>query len=275
MRLFLLSLNHRLQIAFIIGFTIFSAFVLATLASLFFDTHQLTTNTDLISSVYEVMGTIYAILLTFTLWGVWQNFTNAATSVENEAFALLDLVHIVESSTLMKATHLRQAVLNYCQLVVEKEWPKLKSITNEIVNHFHEQSRESAMQIVSIVQNIHPGTNRDEVVFGQALRILDTWLDARRARLLIARGNSARALWPLLFTGATVLFSIHGLFVAKTMGIWATLLVGTSLVTAVTFYLIYTLDCPFEGALSVDPEPFLYIQGLLSKATSPDDCVKC
>ena len=50
------------------------------------------------------------------------------------------------------------------------------------------------------------------------------------------------------------------------MGIWATLLLGTSLVTAVTFYLIFSLDCPFEGALSADPEPFLFVQNALNKS---------
>lgn len=104
-------------------------------------------------------------------------------------------------------------------------------------------------------------------VFGAFKKVItqtNHWLDARRSRLLIARGNSARSLWSLLLMGACVLFSIHGVFVADTMGIWATLLVGISAVIGLTFYLIFTLDCPFAGLPCVDTEPFDLAIDLLS-----------
>ena len=90
MRSFLLSLSGKLQAFFIIGATLIIAFTSAILFSLCFDEHQLVVNTDLISSVYQVMGTVYAILLTFTLWGVWQNFTEAKASVQNDVQEIVD-----------------------------------------------------------------------------------------------------------------------------------------------------------------------------------------
>src|SRR5690606_27761293 len=94
MRKFLLSLPVWLHAFIIVGATVAMAFALATCFSAFFDAHQLKDNTDLTATVYQVLGTIYAILLTFTLWGVWQNYTEADLSVQKEAFALLDLVHM-------------------------------------------------------------------------------------------------------------------------------------------------------------------------------------
>jgi len=264
MRLFLASLNGKYQAILIICLTIVIAFTLAMISSRFFDEIQLTSNTDLISSIYQVMGTIYAILITFTLWGVWQNFTSADTSVQNEAYALLDLVHILEASPTWENGNIRNAVLAYVTLVVTQEWAMLKTLTNTTIN-LRENNNSSAMQVIHAVQNIIPNNERDSILFGQALTILNRWLDARRTRLLIARGNSAQALWPLLFTGAFVLFAFHGLFVAKTIGIWATLLFGTALVIGVTFYLIFTLDCPFEGSLSIDSEPFVLAMNILKK----------
>src|SRR5438445_12862904 len=125
MRTFILSLPEKFQPIFIISTTLFLAFASAIFCGLFFDEHQLVSNTDLISSVYQVMGTIYAILLTFTLWGVWQSFSEAGASVQNEAFALLDLVHMFETIN-AKSTILREAVYNYSKFVIEKEWPALK-----------------------------------------------------------------------------------------------------------------------------------------------------
>lgn len=261
MRAFILSIPGKIQAVFIIGSIILLAFIAASLCSLFFDAHQLASNTDLISTVYQVMGTIYAILLTFTLWGVWQSFSDAGASVQNEAFALLDLVHMFETID-NKSDVLRKAVFNYATFVIEKEWPALKDFTSAMIN-LRESNHSVAQHIVSVAQKIALENQDNTVIFEQILTLLTRWLDARRARILIARGNSTKALWPLLFTGALVLFSFHGLFVAKTLGIWIMLLFGTSLVIGVTFYLIFSLDCPFTGSLSIDSEPFVLTVNLL------------
>jgi hypothetical protein len=264
MRAFILSLRTLFQIVFIIGTTVGLSFVTALIFSMFFDTHQLKINTDLISSVYQVLGTVYAILLTFTLWGVWQNFNVADASVQKEVYALLDLVHTVEASSDWKNINIRKAAYIYSNIVVKEEWPTLSTITNNFINT-HESSHAASVPVIQAIQEIIPANAREVTLFDQALTQLNNWLDARRTRLLIARGNKANALWPLLILGAFVLFSFHGLFVATTMGIWITLLFGFSLIIGLTFYLIFTLDCPFSGGLSIDAEPFNLAINLLSK----------
>jgi hypothetical protein len=263
MRLFLLSLPTKLQALVVVGTTVTLAFLIAYICSLFFDVHQLKLNTDLISSVYQVMGTIYAILLTFTLWGIWQNFTDAEIAVQKEAYALLDLVHTLEAVTVWKAINVRGVALSYVNSVLKDEWPTLKSMNKHIID-VREQNAAS-LEVIKEIQNIQPTNDRENVIFGQAFNLLNSWLDSRRTRLLIASGDSAKSLWPLLLTGAFVLFSIHGLFVANTVGIWATLLFGISLVIGLTFYLIYTLDCPFSGSPSIDAEPFHLAIAILMK----------
>ncbi len=255
LRKFILFLPEKAQPIFVIVTTLCLAFVSASFCGFFFDEHQLVTNTDLTSSVYETMGTIYAILLTFTLWGVWQNFTVAENSVQNEAYALLDLVHMLETTSPQNSADVRTAALAYSTAVIQHEWPTLKNLTNASI-HLLEHNQSAVMQVIQSVQHLTPKSASETVLFDKALTLLTRWLDARRTRLLIARGDSAKALWPLLLVGAFVLFAFHGLFVAKTIAIWITLLFGTSLVIGVTFFLIFSLDCPFAGSLSIDPEPF-------------------
>src|ERR1700722_18107326 len=111
MRLFLLSLRPAYQIIFIIGLTVVLAFLAAIVCGMFFDVHQLEGSIDLSSSVYQVLGTVYAILLTFTLWGVWQKFNDASSSVQQEAYSLLDLVNIIEASPNWKNIDIRSTSL--------------------------------------------------------------------------------------------------------------------------------------------------------------------
>lgn len=267
MRTFLLSLSSRLQQIVIIGLTVVLSLMIALGFRMFFDAHQLEENTDLISAVYQALGMLYAILLTFTLWGVWQNFTEADLSVQKEAYTLLDLVHILEGVSRWQKLQIRHASLIYSNLVLEKEWPQLRTMSNEYLNDKEAIGCE-AMRIVHLVQEITPEGEREGIIYGKILDMLSDWLDSRRKRLLIARGNSAKALWPLLLTGAFVLFAFHGLFVAKAVGIWLALLFGFSLIIGLTFYLIFTLDCPFAGFPSIDPEPFKFVANVLKNKTT-------
>lgn len=262
MRNALLSLNAFLQVLIIIVTTIVVAFVVSISFSVFFDISQLAGNTALISSIYQVMGTIYAILLTFTLWGVWQNFKTAEISVQEEAYALLDLVHMIECSANFNSVAIRKAAIDYTNLVIHQEWPRLKTYSTDAIN-LQEKTHCNSDEVIKTIQNMKTNTERDDVILAQTLNLLSKWLDARRSRILVARGNSAKALWPLLFIGAMVLFAFHGLFVATTFGIWSALLFGTSLVIGVTFYLIFSLDCPFSGPLSIDAEPHILALNVL------------
>lgn len=255
MRARLLALPVRIQVYIVTGSTVAAAFAIAMFFSLFFEVGHLKDNTDLISAVYQVMGTIYAILLTFTLWGVWQAYTNAEAAVQKESYALLDLVHVFDAAERWKEIGLRRAALQYLEAVVKEEWVQLKDMSNNVIN-LRDQCRGSTLKIIQAVQSVNPEGEREMTVYAQALRIMENWLDARRTRILTAYGNTAKALWPLLLTGAFVLFAFHGLFVAETLGIWATLLAGTALVIGLTFYLIFTLDCPFAGVPCIDSEPF-------------------
>ena len=96
-RPFLLSLPEKLQVVIIVGATVTAAFAAALATRALFDLHQLVADTGLTSVVFEVLGTIYAILLAFVVSGIWQNFSAAVASVHAEADALLDLVHIVNA----------------------------------------------------------------------------------------------------------------------------------------------------------------------------------
>lgn len=270
MRSFILSLPARLHIVLVVGATVVLAFIIAILAGMFFDAEQLRINTDLTAAVYEVMGTVYAILITFTLWGVWQSYTNADNAVQKEAYALLDLVHMVEASPTWLKFNIRAAALSYAEGVRGHEWLLMKDLTSQGIN-IREHGHPACVNIVHVVQSIVPEGAREIAVFNQALALLSVWMDARRARVLAARGNSAKALWPLLLTGAFVLFAFHGLFVAQTPGIWAALLAGTSLVIGLTFYLIFSLDCPFAGTPSIDAEPFDLAITLLGASSSYGD----
>jgi len=257
-RPFLLSLPDRLQILIVVGVTVASAFAAALTVRALFGVKLLTADIGLTIAVYEVFGTIYAVLLAFVVSGSWQNFSVAVRSVRAEASALSDLVHIVDSFPTERTKNIRCVAVSYARLVIEAEWQVLAGIarghlTLEDLNH------DAIQDLVEAVQFLEPENAREAAVFEQALVMLNNWLDARRDRLQSAGGGHVAALWPLLIAGAMVLFAFHGLFVAQAAEVWVALLLGLSMVVGLSFYLIFSLDSPFTGRLSAHAAPFQWV----------------
>lgn len=255
MRSFLLSLPEKLQAVIVIGSTIASAFIVAIIVSLLSDIDQLEHNMGLSTSVYGVLGTLYAVLLAFAVSGVWQSFSKAIMSVQTEADTLADLVHSAENTDDGRKKEISALALAYTMVVINQEWATLSRM-NQRITKVPELSRDTSTLLTNAVLSIQPINDREVTIFAQALMLLNNWLDARRTRLMLAQGDSARALWPLLISGALVLFAFHGLFTASSTFVWSALLLGLSFIIGLAFYLIFSLDCPFIGSLSVSATPF-------------------
>jgi hypothetical protein len=269
MRSYLLSLPNKLQVVMVIGATVMAAFAVALAVRTLFDVKLLSADTGLASTVYGVFGTIYAVLLAFVVSGSWQNFSLAVRSVQSEASALLDLVHIVDTFSSKPHHPIRRAAISYATQVIEAEWRLLPDVA--IGNTFPQNLKPAAItEIIHVVGVLEPATPREAAAYQQALAMLNIWLDARRDRHQSAGGGNVTALWPLLLFGAIVLFAFHGLFVAQSFAIWVALLLGVSLVVGLAFYLIFSLDSPFTGKLTPRITPYQRLINWCQRDLPPD-----
>ena len=256
-RPFLLSIPEKLQMVIIVGATITIAFAAAIAIRGLFDITHLVADTELKLSVYGILGTIYGILLAFVISGTWETYKAALASIRAETDALLGIGYILGASPTEQTQEIRSAALAYAKVVVD-EWDALGEVARGEVAPM-DLSYDAAMALLHAVQSLEPSNDRETVVFEQAMVTANDWLDARRKRLQSARGDNAAALWPLLISGALVLFAFHGLFVGKSTEVWAALLLGLSWVVGLSFYLIFSLDSPFTGSLSAHVGPFQWV----------------
>lgn len=256
MRVFLLSLPAALQLFLIVLGTIIVAFASASLIYFLFGSLELIPKAGLITAIYTVLGTIYAVLLAFSVSGVWQNYCESDLAVTAEAAALTDLLHTVEASVSENAETIRAIAIDYLSSVIAIEWPMLSKGNNEAIMSPKSPTFILTMRLVHEVQSIRPQSARDNVIFSHALTLLIKWLDARRKRIMLSKGNIAKSLWPVLIAGAFIIFGFHGMFIVENMILWSTLLFFFSGVIGFAFYLIFTLDAPFTGAPFVSSSPF-------------------
>lgn len=223
---------------------------------LLFGGMELTTETGLTTAVYAVLGTIYAVVVAFSISGVWQNYCASELAVTLEAAALIDLIHTVKATTTEKAEIINGIAINYLKKAVEVEWPLLASGSDTSMMSSASPTFPLTMHLIREVQTIQPSNERDNVIFSHALTLLTRWLDAKRTRVMISKGNIAQSHWPLLIAGAFILFAFHGLFIFQNPILSIALLIFFSGIIGLAFYLIFTLDCPFAGSPAVDASPF-------------------
>jgi hypothetical protein len=236
--------------------TMIAAFSAALIIHLIFDGVEVVSKYGLITAIYTMLGTIYAVLIAFCISGVWQNFSASELAVTNEAAALNDLIHTMTASVNEKSDKVRQLAISYLKNVIDFEWDALSKGHSDLIMIPEGKTFQISIEIIREIQSFQPADARENVIFSHSLGLLSKWLDARRTRVILSIGNTAKSLWPLLITGALILFSFHGLYLFNNHALWITLLFFCSGIIGLSFYLIFTLDCPLTGSPSISLTSF-------------------
>ena len=104
------------------------------------------------------------------------------------------------------------------------------------------------------ILSLHPSDQRGAVILNEALQQLDRVTQARRERLVTAKGTVPGVLWLVLVGGA--ILTIGFTFFFGTQNVLAqTLMTGIlSLLIFSGLLVIVAVDHPFAGAVKVQPE---------------------
>jgi hypothetical protein len=205
---------------------------------------------DTVGNYLQTVGTIYAVLLAFVVFVVWGQHNEAAAFVSREANELADLHRVVKE---LPQSVQAEAVLKlraYIDAVLGTEWSGM------------EQGREcprAAGQLDELwraLQSCEPLTERDKILYGEALTRFNDLSDARTDRLRSARTHLPSILWILLLSGAGVVVGSMYLFALRQFRVHALMTGALSGAVSHVLYLIFDLDSPFSGDWRVTREPF-------------------
>ena len=105
--------------------------VAAAVLFLFFVSRTATGSTrkesnDFTGAVVAVIGTTYAVILAFTLSGVWSMFQSAQANEEQEANALVNVYRISMQLQDESARKIQQLCMRYADNALHTEWPQME-----------------------------------------------------------------------------------------------------------------------------------------------------
>ena len=214
--------------------------------------------------IYGILGTIYAVILGFSVIFLWEQYHDAETVADREASQLSNLNRLAQALPPDRQEAFTSSLEKYCRLVIDEEWPLMDQRKPSAKAH------EQLLEIWREGQALDPQKEREKIILAKIVDTLTSLDDARRGRLLAARAYLPKPLWFVLIAGALLtigfsyLFGIRNAIAHNVITIFLAASIGLGL------FLIAALEGPFSGSLRLSPEAFTAVlEGWRPSLSSP------
>jgi hypothetical protein len=239
-------------------------------SGLLFVRHVLTrseelTHNDVAGPIIGTVGTILAVILSFLLVTVWQEYDGAAATVGQEASAIADLFHLSGHFPKTVAEHLQSTLKTYVNAVVEDEWPAMRD------GRTSSTARNASLATLDIVARYQPQIAAQQALQQDALGLISTFADARRNRLFANDQGIPLFFWVGNVILAAITVGFCFIFRVRSAGIHLVMTLALTTVIATIFVLIALFDYPFRGDSQIPPTIFIALQRSLAGEPPPTE----
>ena len=205
-------------------------------------------NNEVAGNYLQTLGTIYAVLLAFVVFVVWQQHNEARSAVESEANELSDFCRTVRA--LPGTRRAQECARAYGRMVVDDEWAAMAR------GEWSRKAEQMLEEMWQALQGVEPRNGREEALYNEALARFNDLSDARSRRLHCSGLRLPPSLWVLLLTNGGLVVGSMWIFGLESF--WAHALMTVALAGSIAFilFLVADLDNPFWGSWRIRPEPF-------------------
>lgn len=148
-----------------------------------------------------VIGTMFAVLLAFTIFYALQNYQRARDGGSMEAIAVTELHNVADVLEGHQGVRLHGDLICYGRAVISDEWPAMqRGGSSALVQHWVDT------MVVDFAAT-NPGNAKQEAAYGQWFDQQAQRRDGRRARAAEASPSVPVPLWIVLGIGATAIFT--------------------------------------------------------------------
>lgn len=215
-----------------------------------FFSQALEDHNEAVGAFIGTYGVFYGITLGLIAVATWENFKDLEELVDREAAAVAALDNDVSALPDPLGDDLRVLLRDYVDDVIDRAWPehRLGRIPADVEDHIDVFRRR--------LTSFEPKTERESILFVEALHQLNRALELRRERLSNLDTGLPPILWLVVLTGAVI--NVMLLYILHIEPLRTHLLL-TGLVSTfvgLMIFLIAALDHPYLGGVGIDPGPF-------------------
>lgn len=220
------------------------------LARRLLDIEMLREHNEIIGYIYQMLGVVYAVMLAFAVFLVWEQYDATSAAVEREANALVSLYNIGRALPEGSGAPLKNDVVNYARVAAKDEWAQM-ALARE-----SNATANALQQLTRFEREAQLRDARDEILYDQAVEHIEALNAFRRLRLQASRGQIPRPMWVLLLGGGLFMVGFTAIFGAKNARLHFALTALLAMGLGFTLFIILALDTPYTGSFAITAEPF-------------------
>ncbi len=238
--------------ALIVGFSIVYALLGVFVARRLMHGNISKGHNDIPIPVFQTAGTIYAVLLAFSVIAVWQSYGAAKDNVAEEASTLTTLYRQTNGLPDGPQHMLRSDLRAYTAFVISDEWP-IQAATGGASS----SARKALGAMYGAYRTMDPRVAASPIGV-EFLETLRTVAADRNRRTLQASEALPAVLWVGLVVGGFVVIGMT--FVLHTDAAWPHYLFSVLIAALIGTLLFITLMLhrPFSGPLAIAPDSFAH-----------------
>jgi Protein of unknown function (DUF4239) len=218
---------------------------------------------DFTGAVVAVIGTTYAVILAFTLAGVWAMLQQAQANEEQEANALVNIYRIASQLKDPNAKPIQELCVRYANNALEREWPAMDK------RQMPPEGAEIINQFWTLAGEIQARAQPDAIGAYQLMEELRLLTQHRRVRIMDSREALPGILWAVLIAGGIITVASSCFFGVPSFRFHLLQVLMLSFLVALVLVAIADIDQPYQGAVKVAPQGFEFAASSLNKQPSP------
>jgi len=207
---------------------------------------------DFTGAVVAVIGTTYAVILAFTLSGVWNMFQQAQANEEQEANSLVNVFRIAGQLDDANAKQIQELCVRYADNALEREWPAMES------RQLPRENGEIVNQLWALAGQTQARARPDAIAAYQLMEELRGLTQYRRVRAMQNREALPRILWTVLIAGGVITVAASCFFGVPSFRFHLLQVLLLSFLISLVLVAIADIDQPYQGPVKVQPEGFRF-----------------
>ncbi|HEX7286318.1 MAG TPA: hypothetical protein VF532_09055 [Candidatus Angelobacter sp.] len=207
-------------------------------------------DTEGISALLLLIGTLYSVLYAFATYVIWGQFTAVENEILKESGALKDLLVFSRPLPERVRDPIVRSVKNYARTVVESEWEWLSQ------NAETEKTDRMFLEIVSSVTDARLEDETQRTLYERLLEIANQASSHRDERLALSVKRMPRTLHFFVSLAAFMILLLVFCYPFRDAYLGIASIVITTVLLLFARFVLMDLDNPFEGSWNASNAPF-------------------
>ncbi len=218
-----------------------------------------TEDSEYSGAMVQAIMVFYGLALALIAVTVWQNYSNVAGTISEEASRVAGLYRDVSAYPEPARSQMQQELRSYVDYVIHQAWPLQRK------GQVPRGGVDGINRFQATLTAFEPTTEGQKILHAEALRAFNNLIEARRLRLDAVLTRLPGMLWFVIVAGALISLSSAFFFKVEDIRLHGVLVILLATFIGLVIFMVFALDRPFHGDLGLEPEPYQLIYEQLMK----------